>query len=73
MRVAPLALTGTRVPWHYEEGLETFLASFPDHSAALMLPLTTLYAKDLEHEAGTRDAAKNHPRMDVAPEGQATD
>jgi hypothetical protein len=30
-------------------------------------------AKDLEHEARTRDAAKNHPRMDVASEGQATD
>src|SRR6266496_1148276 len=27
----------------------------------------------IEHEAGTRDAAKNHPRMDVASEGQATD
>src|SRR4029450_7859652 len=32
-----------------------------------------LRAKDLEHEAGTRDAAKNHPRMDGASEGQATD
>ena len=32
-----------------------------------------LEAKDLEHEAGTRDATKNHPRMDVASEGQATD
>src|SRR4029450_1095223 len=30
-------------------------------------------AKDLEHEARTRDAAKNHPRMDGASEGQATD
>ena len=30
-------------------------------------------AKDFEREAGTRDAAKNHPRMDVASEGQATD
>jgi hypothetical protein len=30
-------------------------------------------AKDFEHETGTRDAAKNHPRMDVASEGQATD
>src|SRR5262245_52044685 len=27
----------------------------------------------IEHEAGTRDTAKNHPRMDVASEGQATD
>ena len=26
-----------------------------------------------EHDAGTRNAAKNHPRMDVASEGQATD
>src|ERR1700749_2597739 len=27
----------------------------------------------IEHEAGTRDAPQNHPRMDVASEGQATD
>src|SRR2546430_6032008 len=26
----------------------------------------------IEHEAGTRDAPQNHPRMDVAFEGQAT-
>src|SRR5438477_2802371 len=27
----------------------------------------------MEHEAGTRGAPQNHPRMDVASEGQATD
>jgi len=41
------------------------LAPFPHHSAAIMLPSTPFRAKIFEQEAGTRDAAKNHPRMDV--------
>jgi hypothetical protein len=36
-------------------------------------PVERERARDLEHEAGTRGAAKNHPRMDVASEGHATE
>jgi hypothetical protein len=52
---------------------ETFLAPFPHHRAAFMLPSATVQSRGSWHAAGTRNAAKNHPRMDVASEGQATD
>jgi hypothetical protein len=48
-------------------------SSFRRGQATFMLPSTTVGTKDFDMKPGTRGAPQNHPRMDVASEGQATE